>query len=618
MEFRVVRAATIRGRWSIAPGVDGNAHGGAVVVLDRRVWRRRRCRAVTRRLGNYELLKKIGSGGMAEVWMGRQVALGGFTSAVAVKLIKGDMAGDPHYRRMFVAEARISALLRHQNIVRVQNVGEEDGELYLVMDWVDGMNLAQLATLMRDAEQPMPLAVIGFVVGELLRGLAFAHTVTHEGAPLGVVHRDVSPQNVLISVSGEVMLADFGVARLAEDETSHTHTARGKVRYMSPEQLGGLDGYKAPTVDLYAVGAILHELLDGRKFRRTDEQNALASQVLAGIVPELDSVHVVPPELDGLRRALLRPDPKDRPASASVALKMLSRWSGYRNAAEELGALCGSFMGVEAPRSGIYEPAMHGSGSVATVQLTESPPQMAQTRTRVDPSGPPAASVPGPGRWRLAAGFGLGAVLAAGAAVFAMGRPAAPPEGVAASDPVQPVAESQVPPATGQVEPPSMPVESAPVAGLPPGPAAAGPGVGETPSTMVAGGATTDGPESVTGTGSGPQEDPGDPEARPTRRRSEDSAPRRGRSRRPEANPVAPPIDVLFALSGPAIAYVRIDGGKPVLLEPRKTLSIVPGRHRIRWRTSTDEPWQDAGMFELTSGYKIVVTSHGPKKFKAT
>lgn len=557
---------------------------------------------------------------MAEVWMGRQVAIGGVTSAVAVKLIRGDFSDDPHYRRMFVAEARISALLRHQNIVRVQNVGEEEGELYLVMDWVDGMNLSQLAALMRDAGQPMPLVVIGFVVGELLRGLAYAHRVTHEGAPLGVVHRDVSPQNVLISVSGEVMLADFGVARLADDETSHTHTARGKVRYMSPEQLGGLEGYKAPTVDLYAVGGILHELLEGQKFRRTNEEKALANQVYAGIIPTLDSVHDVPPELDALRLALLQPDPGGRPPSASEALKMLARWPGYRNAAEELGALCGSFMGVEAPRSGIHDPLLpSSSASVPDVRVTDAVAVDLPTRTS---AGAASAAPEDSADARRRSKGGLLVVLAA-AAVTVVGVGLASWMGAGDGAGEGTVAAAEGMPAEGgpqaEVEPERPAVTARPPgAAVPPtepagdeAPAAPEPGVAESEDASPR---------------PGPESDP-PPATKPARRRSPSPARERTPERPKEAAPspaprrekLAPPkaelVSIPFSLKGPSFAFVRVDRGKAVALEPRRTLELPAGRHRIEWGTTADGPWKDAGYFDLRAGDKIRVTAHGPKKF---
>ena len=185
-------------------------------------------------------------------------ALAGASKAVAVKLPTGQVADDPDLRHLFLKEAELSMLLSHSTVVQVFDAGEHEGRPYLVMEWVDGMNLAQLQKNLGAAGRRLPLPVGAFVIGEVLRALAYAHTVTHDGAPLGVVHRDVSPQNVLVSVSGEVKLTDFGVARVAREDTSGMHV-KGKLRYMAPEQLSGQS--RAPTVDLYAVGAMLHEIL---------------------------------------------------------------------------------------------------------------------------------------------------------------------------------------------------------------------------------------------------------------------------------------------------------------------------------------------------------------------
>ncbi|HRI06947.1 MAG TPA: serine/threonine-protein kinase, partial [Nannocystaceae bacterium] len=222
-----------------------------------------------RRLADYELIDRLGSGGMAEVWMGRRIAGEGVYKAVAIKVLPAQRVGDERYRRMFNEEARISFLLSHSNIVQVFDLGQSDGQAFLVMEWVDGVNLAQLAELTRSRRIAVPDGITAYVIGEVLQALAYAHTLTHEGRPLAIIHRDVSPQNVLISVSGEVKLADFGIARVAHDETSGLFV-KGKLRYMAPEQLAGQS--RSPAVDLFAVGAMLHELLDGARFRDGDDE----------------------------------------------------------------------------------------------------------------------------------------------------------------------------------------------------------------------------------------------------------------------------------------------------------------------------------------------------------
>ena len=301
-----------------------------------------------KRLGDYELLRKIGVGGMAEVWMGRRAAMAGASKAVAIKLLARDLLNDPAYRQMFIEEARLSMLLTNSNVVQVFDVGEIDGECFMVMEWVDGLNLSELVRQLLGAGESLSVAVAAHVAGEILRALAYAHGLHHEGSKATVVHRDVSPQNVLVSVSGEVKLADFGIARLSREETSGLHV-KGKLRYMAPEQLRGRS--REPTVDLYAVGAIFHELLEGQRFRQLRDEGDLYSVVLSG--EYLPLTVAVPPELARLHAGLLHPDPKLRIQSADEALELLHAWPGYRNSSTELGRLVRRWIGVEGPRSGI-------------------------------------------------------------------------------------------------------------------------------------------------------------------------------------------------------------------------------------------------------------------------
>ncbi|EDM80703.1 serine/threonine protein kinase [Plesiocystis pacifica SIR-1] len=285
---------------------------------------------------------------MAEVWMGRRAAIGGASKAVAIKLLARDMLDDPAYRDMFMAEARLSMLLTHSNVVQVFDVGEKKGEIYMVMEWIDGMNLADLRRKMTPEGERLDVAMAAYITGEVLRGLAYAHGLHHDGAAATIVHRDVSPQNVLLSVSGEVKLADFGVARLAREETSGMHV-KGKLRYMAPEQLRGRS--REPTVDLYAVGAILHEMLVGHKFRQTSDQADIYSLVLSGEYEPLPDD--TPAALRATCEGLLEPDPKRRLASAEAALEQLLAWPGYRNRSIELARAIRRWVGVRAPRSGI-------------------------------------------------------------------------------------------------------------------------------------------------------------------------------------------------------------------------------------------------------------------------
>lgn len=308
-----------------------------------------------RRVGPYELVSKLGAGGMAEVWMGRRVSLGGASKSLAIKLLAAHHLEKPEYRDMFVAEARLSMLLTHSNIVQVFDTGEDMGNAYMAMEWVDGCDLADLTKRLHAHGQRLSDEVIAFIVGEVLRALRYAHELTHEGSDATIVHRDISPQNVMLSVSGEVKLTDFGVARIAGDDTSGQYV-KGKLRYMPPEQLRGRS--RAPTIDLFAVGAILHELLDGQKFRGSAlDEGELYGMILEGTYPPLSlDPGEVPIEIDQLRWGLLASRVEDRLPSARHALAKLRRWPGYRDASMELEELVRWAVGTEAPRTGLPAP----------------------------------------------------------------------------------------------------------------------------------------------------------------------------------------------------------------------------------------------------------------------
>lgn len=309
---------------------------------------------------------------------------------VAIKLIADHYVGDDRYARMFRSEAELAAVLSHANIVQVFDEGEEDGRSFLIMEWVDGLNLLKLgAVLSLLDDEHRRFRVVSYIIGQLLHALNYAHSITSfDGSPLGVVHRDVSPQNVLVSNHGEVKLTDFGVAYHNFEESSGIHV-KGKVRYMSPEQLAGKT--RSPTVDLYAVGALLHELLDGKKFRgELEDGQELFTTVLSGHVAPLS--RPAPPELERLRLALLQPDATQRLQTAEDAIAMLKRYPGYGDARDELTKLCGSLTGVVKPRVGPGQSGQIEAADQRTTQWGGRKRPLATPRVNVPTSPPPAPS----------------------------------------------------------------------------------------------------------------------------------------------------------------------------------------------------------------------------------
>src|SRR4051794_12988429 len=212
-------------------------------------------------LGPYELLQRIATGGMAEVYLARRAGPHGFQKVVAVKRILPQLAQDTDFVAMFVDEARVCARLAHPNIVQVFDFGEHDGELYMAMEYVDGTTAARLVRAAASRGEEVPLEAALYVALGVLRGLDYAHNARDdEGRPLDLVHRDVSPGNVLIDRSGAVKLTDFGIARAAEIERrTDAGQLKGKLGYMSPEQVVGreLDARS----DLFTVGIVLAELV---------------------------------------------------------------------------------------------------------------------------------------------------------------------------------------------------------------------------------------------------------------------------------------------------------------------------------------------------------------------
>jgi serine/threonine protein kinase len=282
-------------------------------------------------IGPYQLTRWLGHGGMGEVWLGKRVAMGSAAKVVAVKLLR---TPNPEARDNLVTEARLAMLLHHSTIVQVNDVGESDDTCFMEMEWVDGLDLWHLQERLRETDQRLEIGVAAYIVGELLKALAFAHALDVDGKHETIVHRDVTPQNVLISRSGEVKLTDFGIAFMTSNKTSSGYI-KGKSRYMSPEHVRHV---REPCIDIFGVGAIFHEMLDGRKFRHTATSSSdLWNMALTGYVPPL-SIEL-PVELEQLRRGLLAPDLGQRFASARAALCVLRRWPGYRDASDELERL---------------------------------------------------------------------------------------------------------------------------------------------------------------------------------------------------------------------------------------------------------------------------------------
>jgi eukaryotic-like serine/threonine-protein kinase len=219
-------------------------------------------------LAKYELLGGLASGGMAEVWLARSLGLAGFEKVVVLKTILPQLAKDPNFIEMFFNEARVAALLNHPNCVQIFDLGEENGTYYIAMEFIEGFSFSRVMRRASNLGEKIPIPVVARVVMDALSGLDSAHRLTdRNGRPLGLVHRDISPDNILVAFNGHTKLVDFGIAKAASQQQptslTRTGTVKGKHGYMPPEYLKGLaiDG----RADLFALGVVMYRALCGAK-----------------------------------------------------------------------------------------------------------------------------------------------------------------------------------------------------------------------------------------------------------------------------------------------------------------------------------------------------------------
>lgn len=287
-----------------------------------------------RRLGRYELLHPIAAGGMATVFLGRAAGIGGFERLVAVKVCHPHLRGDPEFAAMFLDEARLAARIHHPNVVPVLDVGD-DGALFFVMEYVQGVALSEL---IREAHA-VPLPIVMRIARDLLAGLHAAHELRDgEGQPLNVVHRDVSPQNVLVGCDGVSRVVDFGVAK-AEARATVTKggAVKGKIGYMPPEQfLGKPVGRRA---DIYATAVVIWESLAGVRLFDADSDAGVMNLVLRGQMrPWPTNVPALPESLQGILSRALSVDPQSRFHTANEMLAALEDATIGVATANEVGA----------------------------------------------------------------------------------------------------------------------------------------------------------------------------------------------------------------------------------------------------------------------------------------
>ncbi|WP_394823461.1 serine/threonine protein kinase [Pendulispora albinea] len=269
------------------------------------------------KLGRYLLYCELAAGGMATVYLGRSVGAAGFGRTVAIKRLHPHLAKDPKLVKGFVDEARLVARVHHPNVVQTLDVVAQDGEIFLVLEYVKGESLGRLigAASRENVQIPVPVALS--IITGVLNGLHAAHEATDErGVPLSMVHRDISPQNILVGVDGTARVCDFGVAKAANRllGTTRDGQLKGKLPYMAPEQVGGDVSRRT---DLYATGVVLWEMLTCyRLFKDDNEMQLLQAILTSNIQPPSVLNPNVPPAVDRIVMKALAGDPRKRYATA--------------------------------------------------------------------------------------------------------------------------------------------------------------------------------------------------------------------------------------------------------------------------------------------------------------
>jgi len=278
-----------------------------------------------RKFGKYILLEKVATGGMAEIFRSKNVGAAGFEREIAIKRILPHFTEDENFVRMFIDEATIAAKLHHANIVQIFDFDQVEETYFIAMEYVEGKDLKQTMKKSRKSASPIGVWQAVYIAMEVAKALQYAHSRTHKGRPLNIVHRDVSPQNVMVSFSGEVKIMDFGIAKAAERSTkTRAGTVKGKCAYMSPEQARGkpLDQRS----DLFALGIIMWELLTRKRlFAGETDFETLSNVLKCSVEPASAFNPKVTPELDEILAKILVKNANDRYADCGMLHRELSR-----------------------------------------------------------------------------------------------------------------------------------------------------------------------------------------------------------------------------------------------------------------------------------------------------
>ncbi len=263
----------------------------------------------------YKIISKIGSGGMAEVYKAEQVSLG---RLVAIKKLKSSLTSNPEMLERFFREGRSAANLQHENIVQVYQMGEQDGDHYLVMEYVEGIDLKSLLK----SYGALPWEVACLIIRQVARGLEFAHQ-------RGYIHRDIKPGNIMLSSRGEVKIMDFGIVRKIDSDLTQTGSFLGTPSYMSPEQLKG-EGV-SPRSDLFSLGVMLYELVSGEKPFKAENEASLVQKIINEKERPVRKINpLVPRRVQRIIKKLMKKNPQQRFSSAGELVQKLDKLLGEK------------------------------------------------------------------------------------------------------------------------------------------------------------------------------------------------------------------------------------------------------------------------------------------------
>jgi serine/threonine-protein kinase len=446
-------------------------------------------------VGRYIVYGEIASGGMATVHFGRLTGLAGFARSVAIKRLHAHFAKDPEFVKMFLDEARLAARITHPNVVATLDVVQAGDDLFLVMDYVRGAALSQLLRAARRAGERMPPLIATGIVAGALHGLHAAHEAKNEaGERLDIVHRDVSPQNVLVGTDGVARVLDFGVAKAAgRMQETRDGQLKGKLSYMAPEQVQG--AVVTRRTDVYAASVVLWEALTGERLFKGDNEANVLARVLSEPVPPPSSISTgLPASLDRVVLRGLEREPGKRFATAREMAQELDATFGVASAAEigdwvervaaqeleerakriadiERGAsdddLETSVKGTTSPEReapdaptpvGRREPEETTARKAAVPEVPSQVSSVSVSQPTAPPAGPARR---GRGMW-LAVGGGATALVLLLAVIVGVTRSAAPLGPTAASTPPSAASASSPPSPSLDEPPPAAPEVTAP------------------------------------------------------------------------------------------------------------------------------------------------------------